>query len=67
MDEPKYYIERLRELHVAIRDCLSHDCTKVCDATVARVGAGDYTYTIDDTAEKAVLEFAKKWSLEYRF
>ena len=69
-----YYIEKVRDLHVAMRDLLlrhlreqEQDTQGTALSGVADVRGGDTIYTIDEHGEAELIAFCEEWAKEAPF
>jgi hypothetical protein len=69
-EPPEYFVEKLRALHLEIRDHLLEQLRRGSTRDLARVTAargGDTIYGIDEKGEEVLEAFCREWSAEYPF
>src|SRR5436190_1381451 len=69
-EPPEYFVDRLRALHVRMRDHLLEQLRRNSTRDLARVTAargGDTIYGIDEKGEEVLDAFCREWSAEYPF
>src|SRR5690242_19781855 len=67
---PEYFVAKLRELHVEMRDHLLEQLRRSSTREQSRVAAtrgGDTIYQIDEKGEEVLDAFCEEWSAEHPF
>ena len=68
--QPEYFVEKLRALHLAMRDDIRRQMARSSTAELSAVTDqrdGDTIYHIDETGEAVLLDFCDRWSREIPF
>lgn len=69
-ERPEYFVDKLRELHLEIRDHLLEQLRRSSTRDLSRVTearGGDTIYGIDEKGEEVLDAFCQAWSAEYPF